>query len=282
MAPRLVLSGCLLAAFTLAASAQEVQYIPRDLYSEQLLRDGNTITFCYNPDGMMADFEIELAEAIGSVLLVEANAVPLPNTQLTTPPLDYRLPLMPEQLFIVFAETCDALLGYALSASNPEWLSSTRPYMQTGTVVVVKDAAYQSLEDVPLDRPIGARAMSPSDNRLIGFIQARPEAQRWRRFPYYDNQIVMQRVLDDTLGAGIVWEPALYFFTDGDPAAAGFRILDLPFQTPSVDIGISTRSDNSYLNTTLSTAIEELVADGTIERLLQEHHLAPPAEGAAQ
>ncbi|RUT31059.1 transporter substrate-binding domain-containing protein [Arsenicitalea aurantiaca] len=259
-----------------AATGQDVQYIPRDMYVERLQREGNAITFCYNADGMMAGFELDLARAIGDALLVEVSTRPIPGTQITTPPLDHRLPLLPDQLFVLLAEDCSALLGYALSSSNPEWLSVTRPYFSSDTLLVVADPEYRTLDDVPLDRPVGARGMSMADNRLIMYLQARSADRRWHRHPYFNNEVVLERLADGTIGAGLVWAPALYVHTDGDPEAAGFHVISpMPFPTPQVEIGIATRSDNSYLNVTLGAAIQQLLDEGTIADLLARHRLVP-------
>ena len=260
--------------------AQDVEYIPRDTYAKGLLQEGNAITFCYNADGMMADFEQDLAQLLGGVLLTETKLAPIPGTQITTPPLDHRLPLLPEQLYVIFAESCGAVIGYALSSSNPDWLTVTRPYMSSGTVMVATDPDYARLDDVPFDRPIASRAMSAADNRLINFLQDRPADRTWRRTPYFSNDLVLARVADGTSGAGLVWETALSFATDGAPAEAGYHVLEgLPFQAPPIEIGIATRSEDRYLNELLSGAIGALLADGSIERLMREHHLLPADAG---
>jgi polar amino acid transport system substrate-binding protein len=94
--------------------------------------------------------------------------------------------------------------------------------------------------------------------------------------PYFSNDLVLERVADGTAGAGLVWETALTFATDGNPSEAGYHVLEgLPFQVPSIEIGIATRTEDRYLNEILSGAINALLADGSIERLMREHHLLP-------
>ncbi len=273
---RLLLAAAvaLSATAVVAQDGDDIMYLPRDTYRERLFQEGNTITFCYNPDAMMAAFEQDVARAIGDALLVDVSIITMPDPLMTTPPLDHRHPLMPVQLFVLLAEHCSAFMGYALTGHEPDWLMLTRPYMRSNYVLLVTDPTYSRLEDVPYDRPVGARGMSTIDNRLINFNQARPEAQRWQRHPYYTNDVVMARVQDGTVGAGLVWEPALYFATEGDPEAHGFRIIrNMPFEAPPLEIGIATRSNNTYLNNLLSDAIAALLQDGTIDRLLEAHHL---------
>lgn len=249
--------------------------IPRDLYTDELRQNGNSITFCYNPDGMMAEFEAELADIIGSVLLVNVEINPLDGSLIPTKPLDYRLPFLPEQIFLLLAEECDAIIGYVLSRSVPEWVLLTRPYLSTPSMLIVKDTAINTIEDVPLDQVIGSRSLALSDNRLSSFIRARPEDRRWKRTPYYDNRKLLDRLDDGTVSAAVIWAPALYYATDGDPEAAGYHALPLPFPDNRTQFGIATRSNNTYLNSILGDAIAELVNDGTIAEMSERHNLGP-------
>src|SRR6266699_1120388 len=66
------------------------------------------------------------------------------------PPLDYRLPLMLEEIYIQFAEQCDGFMGFTLAQGYPEWMTITRPYLTTRTVLVTTSAAYRKLADVPV------------------------------------------------------------------------------------------------------------------------------------
>lgn len=275
------LALCLVAFTGASALAQDDPiFIPRDTFGEHRLQEGNALTLCYNSSGMMADFEVDLARAIGDVLLLEAQAVRLPDANITTPPLDFRLPLLGEQVYIMLAERCAAIMGFGLGDSVPEWLLVTRPYVETRTVLVTMDPAIRTLADLPFDRPIGARGMSVADNRLINFLQARPADQRWRRFPFFSNQVVLDKLRDGSIGVGLIWEPALYYATGGDPEGEGFYILeDMPFAAPAVELGIATRSDERYLNEQLSGAIAALQADGTIDRLLRAHNLSAAENG---
>lgn len=266
--PMLLLPG-------LAQAQPLTDVVPRDLYTDTMRQDGNSITFCYNRNGMTAAFDQELAEAIGSVLLVEAKTVPLRSNGVPTTPLDYRLPYTAQQLFVLIAEECDAIIGYVLSRNAPEWVRLTRPYLSTGSVLVVRDPAIQRLEDLPLDQSIGSRSMSTADNRLASYLRSLPEAKRWVRRPYYSNERVLEKLNDGSTGAGLVWEPALYFATDGDPQAAGYYQLPLPFQERRTELAIATRSSNTYLNSILGEAIEELIADGTLAEMIDRHHLGP-------
>lgn len=259
-----------------AAQAQPtVDVVPRDLYTDILRQDGNSISFCYNPDGMMAPFEQELAEAIGAVLLVEPQFVAMTNPRIPTNPLDYRLPYLEDALFILLAEKCDVIMGYVLASSVPDWLLLTRPYLSTGNLLITRQAGMTALDDLPRDQRIGTRSMSVSDNRLQSYLSTLPQEQRWKRSTLYHNQRILEQLDSGEIGAAVIWEPAVYFATNGDPEAAGYHILPLPFVDRRTEIGLATRSNNTYLNSALGEAIAELIADGTLAAMIDEFHLGP-------
>lgn len=269
----------LVMGLVLSAGAVQAQpiidVVPRDLYSDTLRQNGNSITFCYNPDGMMAGFEKELAEAVSSVLLVDPVLAATPNGRMPTNPLDYRLPFLPDAIFILLAEKCDVLMGYVLSRSAPDWALLTRPYLSTGNLLITRDPVLASIEDVPLDQRIGSRSLSVSDNRLQSFLAARPADKRWKRATLYNNARILEQLESNEIGAAVIWEPALYFATKGDPAAAGYKILPLPFVDRRTDIGMATRSSNTYLNSILGEAIGELISDGTLAEMIARYNLGP-------
>ena len=266
-------------AATLSCSAVQAQpiidVVPRELYTDSLRQNGNSITFCYNPEGMMAGFEQELAETIGSVLLVEPKIVATPNGRVPTNPLDYRLPYLPDAIFILLAETCDVMMGYVLARSVPDWVLLTRPYLSTGNLLITRNPDIKTIEDVPHDQRIGSRSLSISDNRLQSFMAARPAEQRWKRATLYNNERVLQQLESGEIGAAVIWEPAVYFATKGDPEAAGYHILPLPFVDRRTEIGMATRSNNTYLNSILGDAVQELISDGTLDEMVQRYNLGP-------
>jgi len=263
-------------AGTTSVQAQRMQdVVPRDLYTEQLRQNGNSITICYNARAMTAQFDVALADAIGSVLLADVRPVDMGDGRIPTHPLDYRLPYLPETLFVLLAEQCDAIMGYVLSRTAPDWVLLSRPYLSTGNLLVTGNAAFNSIEDIPFDRKLGSRSLALSDNRLWAFLQSRPAGRRWQRFTYYDNQKLLDRLNDGTVAAAVIWEPALYFSTNGDPAAQGYKILPLPFPDRLTEIGLATRSNNTYLNSIFGDAISELIKDGTLQQLIDQYHLGP-------
>ncbi|MEQ1867925.1 MAG: ABC transporter substrate-binding protein, partial [Micropepsaceae bacterium] len=274
----LVISVAMVLLLSAGPSAGQNEIIPRDMYRDNLRRQGDGISFCYNAEGMMAGFEQALARELGRALLLNATLVPISIYSATTQPLDYRLPLLEEQIFLFLAEECDAFMGFVLSPSTPSWLVISRPYLSTETVLATKSQNYRSMSDIPIDRPLGTRGVSLEDNQLLLYLQTLPESRRWRRFPFFNNQILLDKLADGTVAAALIWKPALIFATAGDSDARGLRIIsNLPFAIPPLEIGVGLRTQDAYLSTSLGQAIDFLRADGTVDRLMKEHHLAPVA-----
>jgi polar amino acid transport system substrate-binding protein len=277
-------TGTLALALSLMAGAslaQSVEIVPRELYTERMRQEGNKLIFCINPQGVLAQFERDLAEAVGQSLLADVQFYEIGERDWPTRPLpyDYRLMLDEQQMFIMLAQECDGFMGFLLSPNNPAWLTVTRPYLSARTVLATRGED-SALTDLPHGETIGVRMMAAGDNRLIQYLAAQPETESWRRTPYPDNELLLERLADGTIAAGMIWEYGLFGATGGDPAAAGYSYTyDLPFPVDPIEIGIATRSEDSYLNGLLSDAIAALEADGTIDDLLRENGLIDSSGG---
>ena len=259
-----------------AASAQGMEIPPRDTYQDRGRgSQGNKVALCVNGAAMMASFDAALARELASALLLTAEVIEV-KTWRPTEPLDYRLPLMLEEIYIQFAEQCDGFMGFTLAQGYPEWMTITRPYLTTRTVLVTKSPGYRKLADIPVDRPLGTRILGGVDSQVAMYVQSLPEKSRWQRLAYYNNKVLIDRLLDGTVAAAFVWEPALYRATGGKPETAGLHIIPSPFEPMQTELGIGLRSHDAFLSVALGQAIDALRADGTIDRLLVEHGLAAP------
>jgi polar amino acid transport system substrate-binding protein len=273
---RPVISAMLAALLCIASSAASAQEMPpRDVYQDRGRGQSNKVALCVNADAMMASFESALAREIASVLLLTPTVIEIKAWR-PTEPLDYRLPLMLEEIYIQFAERCDGFMGFTLAQGYPEWMAVTRPYLVTRTVIVTNATNVRKLADVPVNRPLGTRILGGVDNQVIMYLQSLPEKTRWSRLTYYNNKVLIDRLLDGTVAAAFVWEPALYRATGGKPEAAGLHTISSPFALYDTEFGIAVRAHDTFLNTMLGQAIDALRADGTIDRLLAEHGLAAP------
>ena len=273
---RPVISAALAALLCMASSAASAQEVPpRDVYQERGRGQSNKVALCVNGDAMLASFESALARELASVLLLTPTVIEIKAWR-PTEPLDYRLPLMLEEIYIQFAERCDGFMGFTLAQGYPEWMMVTRPYLVTRTVIATNATNVRKLADVPVNRPLGTRILGGVDNQVIMYLQSLPEKSRWSRLAYYNNKVLIDRLLDGTVAAAFVWEPALYRATGGKPEAAGLHVIPSPFALYETELGIAVRAHDKFLSAMLGQAIEALRADGTIDRLLVEHGLAAP------
>jgi polar amino acid transport system substrate-binding protein len=155
-------------------------------------------------------------------------------------------------------------------------MTVTRPYLVTRTVIAAAATNFRKLADIPLNRPLGTRILGGADNQVIMYLQALPEKTRWPRLAYYNNKVLIDRLLDGTVAAAFVWEPALYRATGGKPEDAGLHVIPPPFELYETEFGIAVRSRDAFLSAALGQAIDALRADGTVDRLLAENKLAAP------
>src|SRR5262245_65846573 len=86
-----------------AARAQGVEVPPRDVYQDRGRGQGNKVALCVNGDAMMASFESALARELASVLLLTPTVIEIKAWR-PTEPLDYRLPLLLEDIYVRFDE----------------------------------------------------------------------------------------------------------------------------------------------------------------------------------
>lgn len=198
-------------------------------------------------------------------------------------PLDYSFPLSDQELLIYLSDFCEVFTGFNLTDNTyPEWLTFSRVYAHTRFVLAVSNPSYNRLEDIPTDRAIGTRFISAADLRLVTYLQSLPESQRIKRYPFFNNQILVQKLLDGTVEGIFIWEPALKVALDGNPKATSVRTISTgSFQPPVIQFGMVLRAKDTYLRTLLDQAIDTLVKDGTIDRLMDQYGI-PGKAGAVE
>jgi polar amino acid transport system substrate-binding protein len=267
--------GIALCCFQLLVFAQPLPDVPREFLQDRRRLAGDHIAFCINPQGLLASFERELAAELASVLLLEYSFAPEVRHIAPPLPLDYRFPITYDELLIYLTDHCAAFMGFSLAGgSYPNWLTFTRAYLRTPFVLAVTNSSYRRLSDIPRHLPIGARSGSEGDIRLMSYILSLPPEQRWRRFPYRDHELLIERLQAGEVEEALLWEPALYAATEGNPERYGIHIiLTDPLPQPEIQFGITLRSRETFLRTMLDDAIVALIEDGTIEQLLQKHDL---------
>ncbi len=253
----------------------QMEAFPHDLYQQRLSLRGGTLAACVYAESMVGDFNAAVARAVGEALLLNVD---IQSLDLLTPPepLDYRIPLREEELFLMLHGRCDVFMGFPMTTGYPDWLRLTVPYFASPTVLVVADPSYTSLSDIPVSRPLGSRILASSDAHLTAYIAQLPAASRWQRFPYRNYGVAFERVVDGTVGGSLIWEAAVVNATEGDLAAQGLHLIrQLPFFDEPVELTIGLKAEDDFLGQALSQAIESLRADGTLRELAETHYLSP-------
>ena len=268
----LCLALAALAPIFFAYAQMQRPVVPRPFFDDRRSLEGDRITFCLNPEALTYEFDRAVASALADMLLLEPAFYEI-DPIAEAPPMDYRLGLSQEDVFVLLAEECDAFVGFKLAPFGyPEWMAFTRPYYVTDYVLVTRNPTYESLADVPLDERIGTRFTSQGDTEFVVFLQARSEEDRWGRAPYSDNTILLERLEEGEVDTALVWEPTFTAALGDELDDDEFRIISpAPFREPAVRFGLVLESRDSFLRASLDEAIVALVEDGVIETLLSEY-----------
>jgi len=249
-----------------AVAAAQVPYVPAEFLSGHRRLQGNSITFCVYEDSPTYAFDRAVAEELAMALLLEPNFF-----EVKPPPFRLAQEDYVEELYVLLMDHCDAMVGFSLATDTyPDWLVLTRPYYWTPYVLAVTDPDYRQLSDIPRDKAIGTRLLTLSDVEFINFMSTLPKEQRWRRFPYVSDALLVQRLLDGTIAGALMWAPALYRETGGNPEALGIRVISTsPLRTIERPVGLAVRSSDAFLRAMLDEAIAALTQDGIIDELLE-------------
>lgn len=246
--------------------------VPSEFLDPRRRMQGDNIVFCIDSSSVTAGFDRAAAAEIASALLLEATFFEVDYSDVGIEGAEGFFYL----LFIDLTNNCDAFMGLNLAVSGyPDWLTVSRPYAKVPYVLAVMNESYDSLTDIPRDNAIGSQLASTGDVQFITYLQTLSADNRWRRLPYADSELMIQRLLDGTLAGALIWAPVLSRIADGgNPAASGIHIISAePLKNLDVDLGIVLLSQNAFLRTQLDEAIVALTEDGVIERLLEEHNI---------
>ena len=245
--------------------------IPLQSFSNSRPLQGDRIRFCVDDFSVGAAFDRSIAEAISEALLVKAEFKPAPAGF----PLDGTGYL--DELQLVMSNECEVLIGISLTPGMaespfPDWATVTRSYAQVPFVIVVTDPAYKSMGDIPGGKFMGGMIGSLGIGTAVAFNGQRPQEQRLRFLPYGDPNLMLKRLLDGSIAGMIIWQPQLNQITKGDLAGQGLKLASFaPMKPVLTGVGNLVSSRESYLRASIDQAIGQLVADGTIARLMKKH-----------
>lgn len=258
----------------ICAVQAQVPMLPAEYLERARQIQGDTVRFCVLQDSVLTEVNEAVARLLADTLLLDARIYPV-ELPLHVQPLGYRLPLSAEQIFFLLNNECDAFMGYLLgSGTLADWQITTAPYLSTGFVLVTRGLTPASLRELPVGSRLGTQLGSAPNSRLSQYLRNEVGEGSWRRVPYPDNQVLLERLVDGTVDAALVWEPALEAFGASDLQVT--RDLQ-PLPLMSADFAIAMLSSNTFLQSSLDAAIRAVSEDGSIDRLLAEVSLSGTA-----
>src|SRR5260370_37223719 len=83
------------------------------------------------------------------------------------------------------------------------------------------------------------------DNQLIVYLQSLPEKSRWQRLAYFNNKMLLDRLLARTVAAPFAWGPALYRATGAHPESQGIHLIPPPVHLSQAETGNGLGSDDA-------------------------------------
>lgn len=268
----------LLAGSAQAQHAYSLEGIDPSFIEQTRRLAGDKVSLCINRDSVLAPFDRAVGEAVVGALLLKAEFVEI-GTAYEAAPYDYRLALEQTDLFVAMTNSCDALMGYRLSAGAlPEWMTVSAPYFYSRSVIATLEPTIDGLDALPAQAPPpGSRMGGPGDSALRSYLKSSGLKQK-TRLGYLDNEVLLQKLADGTISAALVWEPALALA--GDALLGGREVFtfEAPFDTGTVEFGAAFATQSAFLRTAFDQAIAALDADGTLDTLAERFGLptSPP------
>jgi polar amino acid transport system substrate-binding protein len=226
--------------------------------------DDYTLRYCVDPRDPAWQVDQAIAEAIAGALLIEP--APFAVTDQST-----REPI--EDLYRHLIADCSIYFGFKLLPGvYPDWLTVSRPYYEVGYILAAKNPDWNKLGDIPRTEALGPTIGTAADFRLVQYLNSLPADQRWRRFPITSDEVALDEVLSGEVAAALVWGPSFNALKAANPKYAELRPIALdPLPTSDIPVGAVLLSTETFLRSSVDQAIDSLVKDGTITRIVKEH-----------
>lgn len=257
----------LLSTLTLPVLAQ-TSGVPEELLKNSRRQKGDSLTFCNDVNSRLRDFDRDIAQAIGDALFLKIDfkegfgGFPLSGDGFL------------QELQIAMTNDCDVMMGLSVQEESafPEWAAMTRPYVSLPYVMAVTEPSWNSLADIPFDRKLGTAMQSIGELVYITWSQQQPKQSRWVRLPYADMDLMVKRVVDNSLGGILLWQPTYAQLKKNNPEAEGLRLVDTkPLPETYTKVGALVDARDSFLRTEIDQAIDALAADGTIGKIMEKY-----------
>jgi hypothetical protein len=261
---RTVLVSCFMAALWAGSFAAAQPELPLHWFTERLpLSDGNAISFCIDPRDPGHVVDAAIAEAIADALLVDVRL------HVVDRPLQSEDDF--EDLYFELVEYCAVYVGFRLySETYPEWIITTRGFYESRFVLVTADPAWSTLDDIPLDVPIGVVQGTLGDIRFLMSNNAQTVDRRRPRVPLGLPHLAFDALLAGNVGALLVWEPWWWWLGQEREDVAALHVVEAPsISEPGTEVGAVLLSNRTFIRTQVDEAIGALIADGTIAAILE-------------
>jgi len=268
LANPLGLISALLLSLVLAAtsSAQEAEFneVPFADGQWEIGRRMDESKFRYCVDSRDPEWEVAaaVADAIAAGLLLEPQRYLVDSE------------IVQEDITKVYArmlEHCNVHMGFKLIPEGyANWISLTRAYYEAQYIFVAENPDLRRLGDLPPGGKIGATIGTSAHIRLVSYLTAMPAEQRWPAFPYGNNDLALESLLNGAVDVALVWAPSFWAKQRQDPAYSKLHaIVSDPLPSTTLSVGAIVLSDEQFLRSAIDQAITSLSADGTLSQIYE-------------
>jgi len=225
--------------------------------------DRDAISFCVDPRDPGHIVDAAIAEAIAAGLLVNVRLHVVASAFYQD---DF------DDLYFELMEHCAAYVGFRLYADTyPEWLTVTRSFYEARFVLVTTDPDWNDLSDIPVDVPIGVVQGTMGDVRFLTANNALPVSRRRPRQPLGRPSLAFDALMAGRVSVLLVWEPWWWWLAQERPELGDLRVVTAPhISEPAIGVGAVLVAGRTFVRVSIDEAIAAMVADGTIERIIEE------------
>ena len=266
----LFVSSLLVALQAAAAQQGELPYVPVELLDETVRIQGDSVRVCVYDDIGTTDFDVAASALVADALILghEIKKITANFGLFEDGDLFY-------SIYLNLVNNCDMIAGFSLTdVELPDWLAVTRSYVAAPFVLLSAEPERESLTDIPRGAAVGTQVGSHADMTLLAYnSNLRPE-ERWHRFPYGSDELMLERLDDGTIEAALLWYPNLRQVRSQWQET--YRLLSTePLPEPTAEVGFITFNNQDWLLSQLDAAIAELLDTGELVTLAQEHGIIP-------
>jgi hypothetical protein len=248
-------------------AAAQMPNIDQTFLNQPSNLDRDVLRFCVYPRSATAEIDRAVALALGDALLTPVEIVEV-EAAISIEGID-TIPIGLEDLYLLLENECNAFMGIDLATGvYPDWLILSRSYLEAAYVLVTRAGEYTEFNELEPPQAVATQSMSLGDSRFGLYLRTLPEDQRLRRVPYPTTHLQLERLLDGTVDAALVWEP--WLMTDIAHYDEIEEISPGNFTFGERVIGIGLHINDSFLRNSLDGAIEALSGDGTLEAIVRD------------